>query len=130
MTPPRPGKKKCALVRQEVVQKLKFQNSFDAAPKARLPKAKDHEKAQAKAAVTQSQPTQVGVAQYRNSKEAQVKVAELQKKGIKATVRKGKDSKGTLYVVCKPGAIHHAEPEKLAKKPEKSSGVVKKPRFE
>lgn len=112
-------------VRQEVVQKLKFQNSFDTAPKARLPKPKDHEKAQAK-----SQPTQVRVAQYRNSKEAQAKAVELQKKGVKATVRKAKDSKGTLYVVCKPGAVQHADPETLAKKPEKSSGVVKKPRIE
>ena len=33
-------------VRQEVVQKLKFQNSFDTGPKPGLPKAKDHDKAQ------------------------------------------------------------------------------------
>ena len=59
-------------VRQEVVQKLKFQNSFDTGPKPRLPKAKDHDKAQ---------PTQVRVAEYRTSKEAQAKVAELHKKG-------------------------------------------------
>jgi hypothetical protein len=115
-------------LRQEVVQKLNFQNSFDNAPKARLPKPKEHEKAQAKAAP--AQPTQVKVGQYRNSKEAQAKVAELQKKGVKATVRKTKDSKGSLYVVCKPGAVHHAEPEKLAKKPEKSSSIAKKPRIE
>ena len=62
-------------VRQEVVQKLKFQNSFDTGPKPRLPKAKDHDKAQ---------PTQVRVAEYRTSKEAQAKLAELQKKGVKA----------------------------------------------
>jgi hypothetical protein len=117
-------------VRQEVVQKLKFQNSFDTAPKARLPKAKDHEKAHAKSGDTKSQPTQVRLAQFRTSKEAQAKVAELQKKGIKATVRKTKDSKGTLYLVCKPEASHHADAEKLAKKPEKSSGVVKKPKIE
>jgi hypothetical protein len=117
-------------VRQEVVQKLKFQNSFDTAPKARQPKAKDHEKAQAKAGGTKSQPTQVRIAQYRNSKEAQAKVSELQKQGIKATVRKAKDSKGTLYIVCKPGSAHHTDTEKLAKKPDKSSGVVKKPKIE
>ncbi len=34
-------------VRQEVAQKLKFQNSFDTGLKPRLPKAKDHEKAPA-----------------------------------------------------------------------------------
>ena len=82
-------------VRQEVVPKLKFQNSFDTGPKPRLPKAKDHDK---------SQPTQVRVAEYRTSKEAQAKVAELQKKGVKATLKKTKDSKGTLYIVYKPAS--------------------------
>jgi hypothetical protein len=79
-------------VRQEVVQKLKFQNSFDTGPKARLPKAKDHDKAQ---------PTQVKVDEYRTSKAAQTRVAELNKKGVKATLKTTKDSKGTLYIVYK-----------------------------
>ena len=81
-------------VRQEVVQKLKFQNSFDTSPKPRLPKTKDHDKAQAK-----TQPTQVRVAEYRTSKEAQARVTELQKNGVKATLKKTKDSKGTVYTV-------------------------------
>jgi hypothetical protein len=89
-------------LRQEVVKKLKFQNSFDTAPKARLPKSKEHEKAQAQAA--KAQPTVVRVGQYKTSKAAEAKVAELQKKGVKATVRKSKDARGTIYVVCKPGS--------------------------
>jgi hypothetical protein len=115
-------------VRKEVVQKLKFQNSFDTAPKARLPKAKEADKTQAKSGVATPQPTQVRVGQYRDSKEAQAKVTELQKKGVKATLKKAKDSKGTWYIVCKPASSPQSDPaEKLAKKPDKSSGAAKKP---
>jgi hypothetical protein len=108
-------------VRQEVAQKLKFQNSFDTGPKSRLPKAKEHDKAQ---------PTQVRVADYRTDKEAQAKVAELQKKGVKATVKKTKDSKGTLYIVYKPASPAHPGGEKLVQKPEKSGGAAPKPKPE
>ena len=106
-------------VRQEVVQKLKFQNSFDTGPKARLPKAKDHDK---------SQPTQVRVAEYRTSKEAQARVAELNKKGVKATLKTTKDSKGTLYIVYKPASPIQPGAEKIVQKPEKSSGAAPKPK--
>ena len=104
-----------------MVQKLKFQNSFDTGPKARLPKAKDHEKAQ---------PTQVRVADYRTSKEAQAKVAELNKKGVKATLKKTQDSKGTLYIVYKPTSLAQTGAEKVVQKPEKSGGASSKPKAE
>jgi len=106
--------------RQEFSKKLNFQNSFDTAPKARLPKSKE----QAKGA--KAQPTQVRVGQYKTSKEAQAKVAELQKKGVKASLKTSKDAKGTLYIVYKPGSPAHTDTEKLAKK-EKSSSAPKKP---
>ena len=112
-------------VRQDVVGKLKFQNSFDTGPKPRLPKTKDHDKAQAK-----SQPTQVRVAEYRTSKEAQAKVAELQKTGVKASLKKTKDSKGTVYVVYKPTSPPQPAVEKVAQKPEKSSVATRKPKAE
>lgn len=108
-------------VRQEVVGKLKFQNSFDTGPKARLPKAKDHEK---------SQPTQVRVADYRTSKEAQARVAELNKKGVKAILKTTKDSKGALYIVYKPASPIKPDTEKVVQKPEKSSGASNKPKAE
>jgi hypothetical protein len=117
-------------VHQEMTKKLKFQNSFDTAPKARLPKPKGHEKTQAKTGGSKSQPTQVRVVQYRNSKEAQAKVAELQKQGVKATLKTSKDPKGTLYTVCKPMSAAQAGGETLAKKPEKSSGAAKKLKVE
>ena len=104
-------------VRQEVVQKLKFQNSFDTGPKPRLPKAKDHDK---------SQPTQVRVAEYRTSKEAQARVAELHKKGVKATLKTTKDSKGTLYIVYKPTSPVQPGAEKVVQKPQKSSAAAPK----
>jgi hypothetical protein len=108
-------------VRQEVVQKLKFQNSFDTGPKAKLPKAKDHDKAQ---------PTQVRVADYRTSKEAQARVAELNKKGVKATLKTTRDSKGALYIVYKPASPVQAGAEKVVQKPEKSSAATHKPKAE
>ena len=107
--------------RQEVVQKLKFQNSFDTGPKPRLPKAKDHEKAQA---------TQVRVAEYRTSQEAQAKVAEMRKKGVKATLKTTKDSKGTLYIVYKLTSPVQPGAEKIVQKPEKSSGATHTPKAE
>ena len=108
-------------VRQEVVGKLKFQNSFDTGPKAKLPKAKDHDKAQ---------PTQVRVADYRTSKEAQARVAELNKKGVKATLKTTKDSKGALYIVYKPASPIKPGDEKVVQKPEKSSAASHKPKAE
>lgn len=94
-------------VRQEVAGKLKFQNSFDTGPKVsqkQKPKEKEKQKA----------PTLVRVGQFRDSTAAKAKVAELQKKGIKATLKQGKDSKGPLYTVYKPGAAGSPGPEKVA----------------
>jgi hypothetical protein len=108
-------------VRQDVVPKLKFQNSFDTGPKAKQPKAKDHDKAQ---------PTPVRVAEYRTSKEAQARVAELNKKGVKATLKTTKDSKGALYIVYKPASPIKPGAEKIVQKPEKSSGATHKPKAE
>jgi len=115
-------------VRQEVVQKLKFQNSFDSGPKPRLPKSKEHDKTQAKSGAAKSPSAQVRVAQFRDSKEAQAKLAELHKKGIKATLKKTKDSKGNLYTVYKPGTPAPSDTSKLAQKPNKSRGPTPKPK--
>jgi hypothetical protein len=103
-------------LRRELVQKLKFQNSFDNTPQPRASKSRHHEKAQVK-----SPAPLVRVAQYRTSKAAQAKVAELHRKGIKAIVKQTKDSKGTWYIVYKPGHVPSGT-EKLARKPHKDSG--------
>ncbi len=107
-------------LRRELVQKLKFQNSFDNTPQPRPSKSSSHEKAQAK-----SQASLVRVARYRSSKAAQAKVAELNRKGIKATVKKIKDAKGTWYIVYKPGHLNPSRAE-LARRPHKSSGLSRK----
>jgi hypothetical protein len=109
-------------LRRELVQKLKFQNSFDTAPQPRSSKSKSHEKAQAK-----SQAPPVRVAQYRTSKAAQAKVAELHRQGIKATVKKTKDAKGTWYTVYKPGHLP-SHSGRLARKPHKDSGASRQPK--
>lgn len=109
-------------LRRELVQKLKFQNSFDTNPQPRSSKSRSHEKTQAK-----SQAPLVRVAQYRTSKAAQTKVAELHRKGIKAIVKKTKDSKGTWYIVYKSGHLPSGT-GRLARKPHKSSGASRKPK--
>jgi hypothetical protein len=115
-------------VRREVVRKLKFQNSFDTGLKPRLSKSKGHEKAQAKSGAAKPSSTQVRVAQYRTSKAAQAKIAELHKKGIKATLKKTKDSQGTRYIVYKPATPAQLGANKLAQKPKKKSGATRKPK--
>ncbi len=95
---------------QDVAKKLTFLNSFDSTPKPGLKKDKDKGKAAAA-----KPPAQVKVAVYRNSKSAQAKVAELQKKGIKASVKQGKDAKGACYTVYRQApAAAPKEPEKVA----------------
>jgi hypothetical protein len=115
-------------VRQEVVRKLKFQNSFDTPPKT-VHKPKDKEKTPAK---TTAKTQQVRVGQFRDSKAAKAKVAQLQKQGVKATLKQTKDQKGTtLYEVYKPGAACPPASEKVAQKPAKAGGAAaKKPKAE
>jgi len=84
-------------MRREVVAKLKFQNSFDTSP-VKPAKAKEKEKAKEKAAPKQ---TQVQIAQFRDGNAARAKLAELQKKGEKVTLKQGKDQKGTYYVISR-----------------------------
>jgi hypothetical protein len=95
-------------VRREVVRKLKFQNSLDSQPKAAKATPKQKEKA-----------PQVKVGQFRNLKAAKAKVAELQKKGIKATLKEGKDQKGPLYTVYKQVPATPAKTDRVAQRPEK-----------
>jgi hypothetical protein len=86
-------------VRQEVVRKLKFQNSLDGQPKAAKAAAKPKEKA----AAGKAQAAPVKVAQFRDLKAAKARMAELQKKGVKVTLKEGKDQSGPLYTVYRQG---------------------------
>ena len=78
---------------QDVAKKLTFLNSFDNNPKPALP--------------------QIKVATYRDGKTARAKVAALEKQGIKATLREGKDDQGAYYTVFRP-APNPKKSEKLA----------------
>lgn len=113
-------------VRREVVSKLKFQNSLDTP--AKPPRAPQKQKE--KAAASKPQPSQVRVAQFRDAKAAQAKVAELGKKGIKATLKQEKDAKGPLYIVYKQVPPGPSQAEKLAQKPQKNGEKKTKPRTE
>jgi len=109
---------------QDVAKKMTFLNSFDSTPK---PSQKDKSKATA----AKPQPTQVKVATYRDSKAAQAKMAELQKKGVKATVKQGKDDKGACYTVYRQApAAPSKETEKVAQSKEKTGGAGRKPQAE
>ena len=114
-------------LRQEVAGKLKFQNSFDTAPKPSKLAGKQKSKEKEAKAKPVAAPTQVRVAQFRDAKAAKAKVAELQKKGIKATLKQGQDQKGAVYTVYRQSAANPQGSEKLAQKPEKSGDNKPKP---
>lgn len=106
--------------RQEVASKLTFQNSFDSTPKTGQKKEK---------IAAKPQPTQVKVGTFRDSKTAQVKMTELQKKGVKVTLKQGKDAKGAFYTLYRQNpAAPSKEGDHLAQKKEKVVNAGARPR--
>ena len=98
--------------RQEVASKLTFQNSFDSTPKSGQKKEKTAAK---------PQPTQVKAGTFRDSKTAQAKMSELQKKGVKVTLKQGKDAKGAFYTLYRQNpSTPSKEGDHLAQKKEKA----------
>src|SRR4030042_1966902 len=107
-------------LRREVAQKLKFQNSFDSSPSKPgrgTQKLKEKPSAAARAPSTQSR-----VARFRDAKAAKAKMAELQKKGEKVTLKQGKDQKGAYYDLFRQAPAGSREADGLAQKTKKSSG--------
>jgi hypothetical protein len=101
--------------RQEVASKLNFLNSFDTSSKPGHKKEK---------AAAKPQPTLVKVGTYRDSKTAKAKLSELQKKGIKVTLKQGKDENGTLYTLYRQNPpTNPKESDDLAQKKEKAGGA-------
>src|SRR5271157_5150035 len=101
--------------RQEVASKLTFQNSLDSTPKPGQKKEKTAAK---------PQPTLVKVGTFRDSKTAQAKMSELQKKGGKVTLKQGKDAKGAFYTLYRqnpPAPSKEGDP--LAQKKEKAANA-------
>jgi hypothetical protein len=112
-------------LRREVASKLKFQNSFDSTstkPARTGQKPKD----KTAAASHQGQAHQVRVAQYRDLTAAKAKMAELQKKGDKVALKKGKDNKGVFYDIVReapsPAPANPQPADAVAQKTQKSSG--------
>ena len=116
--------------RQTMARKLTFLNSFDSTPKSGQKKDKT------KTTAAKSQPTQIKVGTYRDDKTAKARMAEWQKKGVKVSLKQGKDAKGAYYTLYRqaPAATpaHPQESEKLAQKKEKpgNAGPSHKPRNE
>lgn len=114
-------------LRQEVASKLKFQNSFDSTPTkpSRATKQKDKHLA---AAAPKASPKLVRVGQYRDAKTAKAKLAELQKKGEKVTLKQGKDHKGVFYEILRENPANGGDTDRVAQKtPQSSATKSKKP---
>lgn len=112
-------------LRQEVAGKLKFQNSLETpTPKPSRLAQKQKDKQGDKAAT--GSPSLVKVALYRDSKEAKAKMAELEKKGEKVTLKQGKDQQGTYYVVYRQSHADQGEAKSGA--PAKQKGAETKPK--
>lgn len=92
-------------LREEMARKLRFQNSLDPGPAKTAQKSgKQKQKEGEKAAASKPAVQAVKVAQFRDKKAAQAKLAELQKQGEKATLQEGKDKTGTYYTVYRQPA--------------------------
>jgi hypothetical protein len=99
--------------RLEMAKKLSFLNSLDSTPKF-------SQKNKTKATAKPQPPTLVRVGTYRDSKSAHAKMAELEKHGVKATVKQRKDAKGVVsYVVYRQVPSQTKEVEKVAENKEK-----------
>jgi len=111
-------------LRQKMASKLKFQNSFDTSP-PKSGRAGLKQKDKDKAAKAQAAP--VKVARFRDAKSAKAKMAEMQKKGEKVSLKQGKDQEGAYFDLLRqaPAAPQEAT---VAQKPKKSAGKKTKPR--
>lgn len=116
-------------LRQEVASKLKFQNSFDSPPtKPARASAKSRDKHLAAAGAPKASPKLVRVGQYRDANTAKAKMAELQKKGEKVTLKQGKDKKGVFYEVLRENpAVSHEADRVAQKNPPAGGSKPKKP---
>jgi hypothetical protein len=100
--------------RLEMAKKLSFLNSLDSTPKF-------GQKNKTKATTAKPQPpVLIRVATCRDSKSAHAKMAELEKQGVKATVKQRKGAKGVVsYVVYRQVQSQAKETEKVAENKEK-----------
>ncbi len=89
-------------LREEMARKLKFQNSLDTgSPKIAHKSGKHKPKTEEKAAPAKAAApaAAVKVGQFRDKKAAQAKLAELHRRGEKASLKEGKDQNGVYYAV-------------------------------
>lgn len=108
-------------LRREVASILKFQNSRDATP-TKPARAASKQKEKHPAAPPKTTAKHVRVGQFRDLKTAKAKMAELQKKGEKVTLKQGKDKKGAFYEILREAPVNGREADRVAQKNQKSAG--------
>jgi hypothetical protein len=111
-------------LRREMAAKLKFQNSFDTQPKSGRTGVKQKDK------TAKAPPVQVKVARYRDAKAAKAKMAELQKKGDKVSLKQGKDQEGAYFDLLRQAPAAPRDGDNLAKKTPKPGSKKPKPQAE
>ena len=106
-------------LKAEVAKKLNFQNSLDKPPKpsqAQKIKVKDKDKA----APAKAPGSTVQVGRFREKKAAQAKLAEMQKRGEKVSLKEGKDQQGTYYAVVRQNPAPQPDDASLAQRKQKT----------
>jgi hypothetical protein len=90
-------------LRQEVANKLKFQNSLDLAA-TRKAQAGDKTKKTADkepAAAARLTTSQIVVAKYRDVAQARARATQMLKQGDKVVLKEGKDNEGPYFAICR-----------------------------
>lgn len=108
-------------LRREVAAKLKFQNSFDSktSKTAHPAKIKQEKTAQAR----KDSSRQVRVARFRDLKTAKARMGDLQKRGEKVSLKKGKDKQGIYYDIFRETPAKQTRGEVgLAQKTKRADG--------
>jgi hypothetical protein len=105
-------------MREELAQKLKFQNSLDSVPFRPAPRRQPQARAPEKPGAT----IMMRVVRYRDKKAAQARLAELRRQGEKVSLREGKDEEGPYFTVYRQVPAPPGPPS-VAQHKSKSAGT-------
>ncbi len=114
-------------LRQEVANKLKFQNSLDLAATRKTQTGDKTKKTADKEPTAAARPTtsQIVVAKYRDLNQARSRATQMLKQGDKVVLKEGKDNDGQYFAICRQVTSTPApEPHQV------SQAQVKKPKAE
>jgi hypothetical protein len=142
-SPPAPDKKKTGKpdsakahddkldkIRQEVANKLKFQNSLDLAATRKAQAGDKLKKSPESQPASAARPTtsQIVVAKYRDVAQARSRASQMLKQGDKVFLREGKDNEGPYFAICRQVTSAAApEPHQVAQTQAKKPKTETKP---